>query len=63
MTKPDLGSRIKRFRLERDLSQAETAVQFGISLSTIARLEAGAENVSDLVRAKIERQLESEVPK
>lgn len=64
MTKSDLGSRIKRFRLERDLSQAKLAVLLGISLSTVARLESGAaENVSDLIRAKIERQLEAEVPK
>lgn len=62
MTKStDLGQRIKRFRLERDMSQAEASVHFGVSYSTISRLEGGASNVSDLVRAKIERQLETEV--
>ena len=37
----ELGNRISRHRLNQDLSQAELARQAGISLRTVARMEAG----------------------
>ena len=37
----ELGSRISRHRLNQDLSQAELARRAGISLRTVARMEAG----------------------
>ena len=53
-----LGQRIKAFRLERDMTQAQVAAYLGISKPTVARLEGGRGNVMDLTRAKIERQLD-----
>ena len=38
----ELGQRIARLRLERNLSQAQLAEQAGISKRTLERLEAGA---------------------
>lgn len=38
----ELGSRLARIRLERNLTQAQLAEQSGVSKRTIERLEAGA---------------------
>jgi DNA-binding XRE family transcriptional regulator len=38
----ELGQRIARLRLERNLSQSQLAEQAGISKRTLERLEAGA---------------------
>ena len=37
----EIGLRLERERLERNLTQAQLAVQAGVSLSTVARLESG----------------------
>ena len=37
----ELGSRIARLRLERNLKQAELAAQAGIGKRTLERMEAG----------------------
>lgn len=52
-----LGQRIKAFRLERNMTQKQVAVYFGVSKPTVVRLEGGRGNVLDLTRAKIERAL------
>jgi len=38
----ELGSRLARARLEKNLTQAQLAEQAGVSKSTVERLEAGA---------------------
>ena len=38
----ELGGRLERIRLERNLTQAQLAEQAGISKRTVERLEAGA---------------------
>lgn len=38
----ELGARVARMRLERNLTQAQLAEQAGVSKSTVQRLEAGA---------------------
>ena len=38
----ELGERIVRYRLERQMTQAEMAEQAGVSKRTIERIEAGA---------------------
>ena len=40
-----MGSRLKEYRLRRELQQQEMALEAGVSLLTVARLERG-ENVS-----------------
>ena len=47
----ELGSRLARHRLNRNLTQATLAAQAGISLPTVQRIEQGnASQVSNLVR-------------
>ena len=48
----EVGARIARVRLDRNLTQAELAEQSGVSLRTISRLESGsvASQLSSLVR-------------
>ena len=55
-----LGKRLKEFRIERGMTQPKAALHFGVSFSTICRLEAG-KGCGDLIRAKIERGLQQEV--
>lgn len=38
----ELGGRLARIRLDRNLTQAQLAVQAGVSKRTVERLEAGA---------------------
>jgi transcriptional regulator with XRE-family HTH domain len=37
----EIGHRLERERLERNLTQAQLATQAGVSLSTVARIESG----------------------
>lgn len=48
----ELGGRLARLRLDRNLTQAELATQAGISKRTLERLEAGAvaPQLSGLIR-------------
>ena len=47
----ELGSRISRHRLNRNLTQAQLAREAGVSLSTVNRMEAGnSSQISNLVR-------------
>lgn len=47
----ELGARLTRTRLERNMSQQQLAVEAGLSKRTIERMEAGAEGkLSNLVR-------------
>jgi len=47
----ELGTRIARFRLERQLTQAALAEQAGVAKRTVERIEAGASaQVSSLIR-------------
>lgn len=54
MSNPDkkLGQQIKEFRLDRQMTQPQAAVFFGISMGTLCRLEKG-KHVGDLTRAKL----------
>ena len=55
-----IGKKIKAFRLDRQMTQKRLAGYLGVSLPTIKRIEGGA-GCSDLMRAKIEKQLNGEV--
>jgi len=47
----ELGGRLARHRLQRNLTQAELAHEAGVSLSTVARLEAGeSTQLTNLIR-------------
>lgn len=47
----DLGRRIARIRVERNLTQAQLATEAGLSMSTIVRLERGnSTQLTNLVR-------------
>lgn len=47
----ELGSRIARYRLDRNLTQAELAQEAGVSLRTLQRIEqGGSAHVSNLIR-------------
>lgn len=47
----ELGARLRRHRLQRDLTQAQLAREAGVSKSTVERMEAGASTqLSSFVR-------------
>ncbi len=47
----ELGERLSRYRLSRDLTQADLAREAGVSKRTVARIEAGASTqVTNLIR-------------
>ena len=47
----ELGSRLARYRLQRNMTQAELAREAGVSPSTIARLEGGeSTQLTNLIR-------------
>ena len=54
----ELGQRIARLRLERNLSQAQLAEQAGISKRTLERLEAGAAATQLSLFLRVLRQLD-----
>lgn len=54
----ELKDEVINCRSEKLLTQEQFALQCGVSLSTIIRIEKG-ENVSTLTRAKIEKFLKS----
>ena len=54
----ELGQRIARLRLERNLSQAQLAEQAGISKRTLERLEAGASATQLSLFLRVLRQLD-----
>jgi transcriptional regulator with XRE-family HTH domain len=54
-----LGERAKAFRLDRQWTQAQMAAYLGVSRRLVNQLENGYENVADLTRAKIEKQLKA----
>jgi transcriptional regulator with XRE-family HTH domain len=53
----ELGQRIARLRLERNLSQAQLAEQAGISKRTLERLESGAAATQLSLFLRVLRQL------
>ena len=54
----ELGRRIAKQRLERNLSQAQLAEQAGISKRTLERLEAGAAATQLSLLLRVLRQLD-----
>jgi transcriptional regulator with XRE-family HTH domain len=54
----ELGHRIARLRLDRNLSQAQLAEQAGISKRTLERLEAGAAATQLSLFLRVLRQLD-----
>jgi transcriptional regulator with XRE-family HTH domain len=54
----EIGQRIARLRLERNLSQAQLAEQAGISKRTLERLEAGAAATQLSLFLRVLRQLD-----
>ena len=54
----ELGHRIARLRLERNLSQAQLAEQAGISKRTLERLEAGVAATQLSLFLRVLRQLD-----
>jgi DNA-binding XRE family transcriptional regulator len=53
-----IGKRVKAFRLEKEMTQAEVAVILNISKSTLERIESGG-SCSDLTRARIEKRMQN----
>ena len=63
----ELGKRLARYRLNKNLTQATLAAQAGVSLPTIQRIEKGsstqASNLIRVLRAlKLLRSLDSLIP-
>jgi transcriptional regulator with XRE-family HTH domain len=54
----ELGHRVARLRLERNLTQAQLAEQAGISKRTLERLEAGAAATQLSLFLRVLRQLD-----
>ena len=54
----ELGQRVARHRLERNLSQAQLAEQAGISKRTLERLESGAAATQLSLFLRVLRQLD-----
>jgi transcriptional regulator with XRE-family HTH domain len=54
----EIGKRIARLRLERNLSQAQLAEQAGISKRTLERLESGATAIQLSLFLRVLRQLD-----
>ena len=54
----ELGQRIGRLRLERNLTQAQLAEQAGISKRTLERLESGAAAIQLSLFLRVLRQLD-----
>ena len=54
----EIGQRIARLRLERNLSQAQLAEQAGISKRTLERLESGAAATQLSLFLRVLRQLD-----
>lgn len=52
----DLGQKLERYRISRDLKQAELAELAGVSRSTLVRLEAGQGGTLDTL-ARVTRAL------
>lgn len=50
---PGFGKSIRNYRTSRGWTQVDLAIRLGVSVITIARLEAG-KGCTDLTRAKIE---------
>lgn len=53
----ELGGRLERVRLERNVTQAELAREAGISRRTLVRLEQGEEGVGAAVLLRVMRAL------
>ena len=53
----ELGSRIERVRLERNITQAALASEAGVSRRTLVRLEEGEEGVSAATLLRVLRAL------
>ncbi len=53
----EIGSRIERLRLERNITQAELAREAGISRRTLVRLEQGEDGVSAATLLRVLRAL------
>lgn len=53
----EIGSRIDRIRLERNITQAELAREAGISRRTLVRLEQGEERVGATTLLRVLRAL------
>jgi len=56
---PNLGKRIKAYRLENQMTQTQMAAFLGLSLETIVRLEYG-KPCTELTSAKIESKLKAQ---
>ena len=59
-TNEKLGVRLKRYRMDKLLTQEQLAEKLGVSRVTLSQIENGNETVLDLTRAKIEKFLTSE---
>jgi transcriptional regulator with XRE-family HTH domain len=53
------GQKLKDFRLDKGMSQTELAVDIGISLGTVVRIEQGGD-ISELIERKVQNYLKEQ---
>jgi transcriptional regulator with XRE-family HTH domain len=56
-----LGSRIKKLRLEKDMTQNELSIHCDFEKASMSRIESGKTNVTVLTLRKISKALEVEM--
>jgi transcriptional regulator with XRE-family HTH domain len=56
-----LGSRIKKIRLEKDMTQNELSIQCDFEKASMSRIESGKTNVTVLTLRKISKALDVEM--
>jgi transcriptional regulator with XRE-family HTH domain len=56
-----LGSRIKKIRLDKDMTQNELSIQCDFEKASMSRIESGKTNVTVLTLKKISQALEVEM--
>jgi transcriptional regulator with XRE-family HTH domain len=56
-----LGSRIKKIRLDKDMTQNELSIQCDFEKASMSRIESGKTNVTVLTLRKISRALDVEM--
>lgn len=59
-TNEALGVRLKRYRMDKLMTQEDLAKKLEMSRFTLSQIENGSEDVRDLTRAKIENFLNRE---
>jgi transcriptional regulator with XRE-family HTH domain len=65
MTEPEflasLGARIKKLRLNKDISQKDLALECNFEKSSMSRIESGKTNITILTLCKISNALNTDI--